>query len=392
MAYTKQNFENGQILTAEQLNHMEQGISAPDWHDMTNKPFYDIEPWIPPVTLPEPGAERMKILGHMIKENTKYVVNFNGTDYECESFTHSNFPGTVYLGNIHIVLPIAGNDLPFLLMSNSNLDYEQIEVHLLDENATSCTISIRIADEPTTKRIDPKYLPVLDWNNMTNRPFGEVVGDTLAWNINMADLDLESLPGGFFTKVSDAIVTAGDLSNGCIFSAHGIIENLPVSSADIMTITEGCVALPDLMAVFVDSSAVGVDLGGELAGVVFAESGVYTVIDVISGEITIPNYGKFVSLKRIDTSYLPKTVASVAEVYIGWVDGKGMLYKDAINETPLTVNDLFDLINTSKIVVIRYDGNEVIYPVVVHAQRVEYCRGGQFFTAYAFTETGEIPQ
>ena len=168
MAYTKQNFENGQILTAEQLNHMEQGIAAPDWDDVTNKPFYDIEPWIPPVTLPEPGEEEMIIRNHMIsasatdkvcwiKENTKYVVNFNGTDYECESFTHSNFPGTVYLGNIHIVLPIAGNDLPFLLMSNSNLDYEQIEVHV-DEGITSCTISIRLADEPTIKHLDPKYI------------------------------------------------------------------------------------------------------------------------------------------------------------------------------------------------------------------------------------------
>lgn len=163
MAYTKQNFENGQILTAEQLNHMEQGIAAPDWNDVTNKPFYDLEPWIPPVTLPEPGAERMEILGHMIKENTKYVVNFNGTDYECESFTMTNpqFAGNVYLGNQSLIVSsFENNGSPFLLVSNANWEEKRIDVlRLVDESLTSCTISIRLADEPTIKHLDPKYLP-----------------------------------------------------------------------------------------------------------------------------------------------------------------------------------------------------------------------------------------
>lgn len=300
MAYTKQNFENGQILTAEQLNHMEQGIAAPDWNDMTNKPFttvagdtltwngntegletfdgmykvadnvitmdmlsqgaivtfngqtasladylydagngaimfdvgmflsvdmddpesgttlskgvyfaqgvsgltingytgfvkeqikpdalpdgigaqpdwnqnspdapdyiknkpfYDLEPWIPPVTLPEPGAERMEILGHMIKENTKYVVNFNGTDYECESFTLSDFQGDVYLGNFHILVSgFEDNGLPFLLRSTIHVNYEMIEVRV-DDSLTSCTISIRIASEPAVVPIPVKYFP-----------------------------------------------------------------------------------------------------------------------------------------------------------------------------------------------------------------------------------------
>ena len=171
MAYTKQNFENGQILTAEQLNHMEQGIAAPDWHDVTNKPFYDLEPWIPPVTLPEPGAESMIIRNHMIsasatdkvcwiKENTKYVVNLNGTDYECESFTISNpqFKGNVCLGNQSILLPLAGNGMPFLLISNTNLSPAGTDVFLEDDSLTSCTISIRLADEPTIKHLDPKYI------------------------------------------------------------------------------------------------------------------------------------------------------------------------------------------------------------------------------------------
>lgn len=39
MAYTKQNFEDGQVLTAEHLNNMEGGIAAPDWEQMVNKPF-----------------------------------------------------------------------------------------------------------------------------------------------------------------------------------------------------------------------------------------------------------------------------------------------------------------------------------------------------------------
>ena len=141
--------------------------TAPDY--IKNKPFYDVKPWIPPVTLPEPGAERMEILSHMIsssatdkvcmiKENTKYVVNFNGTDYECESFTLSNFPGTVFLGNLHILVSgFEDNGLPFLLKSTIHASYEMIEVHV-DDSLTSCTISIRLADEPTIKHLDPKYI------------------------------------------------------------------------------------------------------------------------------------------------------------------------------------------------------------------------------------------
>ena len=39
MAYTKQNFEDGQTLKAEHLNKMEEGIAAPDWDQMVNRPF-----------------------------------------------------------------------------------------------------------------------------------------------------------------------------------------------------------------------------------------------------------------------------------------------------------------------------------------------------------------
>lgn len=46
MSYTKQNFENGQVLTAEHLNNMEDGIKAVSeeianysWNDLKDKPF-----------------------------------------------------------------------------------------------------------------------------------------------------------------------------------------------------------------------------------------------------------------------------------------------------------------------------------------------------------------
>ena len=46
MTYEKQNFEDGQVLTAEHLNHMEQGIedannkeSVTSWNDLTDRPF-----------------------------------------------------------------------------------------------------------------------------------------------------------------------------------------------------------------------------------------------------------------------------------------------------------------------------------------------------------------
>lgn len=42
MAYTKQNFEDGQVLTAEHLNKMEQGIAdAADYNKLENRPFVE---------------------------------------------------------------------------------------------------------------------------------------------------------------------------------------------------------------------------------------------------------------------------------------------------------------------------------------------------------------
>lgn len=97
MAYTKQNFENGQVLTAEQLNHMEQGIAAPDWNDVTNKPFgdefFEIVPETEVVGVEQEGVYGIELDISLFDGTEKTLVfTFDNVAYRCNVFYVETLP------------------------------------------------------------------------------------------------------------------------------------------------------------------------------------------------------------------------------------------------------------------------------------------------------------
>lgn len=86
MAYTKQNFEDGQVLNAEHLNKMEEGIAAPDWDQMVNRPFGDVLTTLYEGTNLEPelsdGAYMLsETVDFSFVEGNQYTVVIDGVEY-----------------------------------------------------------------------------------------------------------------------------------------------------------------------------------------------------------------------------------------------------------------------------------------------------------------------
>lgn len=88
MAYTKQNFEDGQILKAEHLNKMEEGIAAPDWDQMVNRPFGETLKALYEGTDLTPESLNGNYVLHlsdqsMLVAGSSYKVTFDGVEYTC---------------------------------------------------------------------------------------------------------------------------------------------------------------------------------------------------------------------------------------------------------------------------------------------------------------------
>ncbi|MBR5823738.1 MAG: hypothetical protein IKY67_06315 [Paludibacteraceae bacterium] len=121
MSYKKQNFKDGQILTAEQLNRMEQYFQfCPQCYSEMG--IGDI---LPETTLignddngdgvPETSSltQTLDLVG-----GEAYTVIWNGTEYECTCVDISEMLGAtaLVLGNVSIMDMGEGNDEPFCIM------------------------------------------------------------------------------------------------------------------------------------------------------------------------------------------------------------------------------------------------------------------------------------
>ena len=110
MAYEKLNFTAGQVLKAEHLNHMEEGIANPLDNIADGKVGKDVVAYIlEPATLT--FAETMGFyatvveLNYPIEDGKTYTVNYNGTNYECVA--NGEFIGNTLAGGG------ADNGIPF---------------------------------------------------------------------------------------------------------------------------------------------------------------------------------------------------------------------------------------------------------------------------------------
>lgn len=104
MAYTKQNFTDGQVLKAEHLNNIEDGIVNQTYDDLKDKPFGDeLVEVVSEMTFV--GEEMDGVFFVMLPpfpaENTPILVTFDGVEYDCPY--RSSIYGVGGYGNLDIM-------------------------------------------------------------------------------------------------------------------------------------------------------------------------------------------------------------------------------------------------------------------------------------------------
>lgn len=141
---------------------------------------------------------------------------------------------------------------------------------------------------------------VSSWNDLKDKPFGEVMGDTLYFDGNTDGLvDI----GGMFYKVSDVVLTMDDLANGGTYTQSNFGDEVFELDAPI-ELGEGVIGVITTDVVSVAESAIGTTL----QGLEIKESGLYFFVNnTFTSSITINGFQGFQMIKKIDPKYLPYT-------------------------------------------------------------------------------------
>ena len=225
-----------------------------------------------------------------------------------------------------------------------------------------------------------------DWNQtdetapdfIKNKPFGEFKGDTLSWEIDFDNITEDDFAIGMFVKISDDIVTMGDLVNGYTLYSVALGESMRVSAEELLPLADGIIADPNFIVIFVSENGVGVDLDGAS----FPEAGIFAVFDLPVGSLTIPGVTRFVRTEKLHSKYIPDTVTQKRELWVGVDDNNvNRIYKDAEKTEMLTRVELFRLMDNRTQVVI-FQGSQVCYATVLHDYGVGYAKVKQINLDY----------
>lgn len=320
MAYTKQNFEDGQVLTAEHLNNMEQGIAAPDWDDMTNRPFYTEEVEVLPemVVLVE-GGQGVIAAELTLEDGVSYVITFNGVKYQRTAVFIAGF-GLTSVGNLGITGLGEDTGEPFVIATTGG----QVMIGVADTAATSCTASLAVE---AVKTIPDKYLPYAM----------AAASDTLYWDGSFYGKEIRKYAeAGYLVKISDAVLTEAELANG--FSAKTsdslLGETIYTTSGPLTYDDKGVIRDGHLTAVFVKQATtyLGVNL---TPGVYFNHFGEETTVGTAHGRtlsITVPGYGKFSSYTTLPAELAPKQFDSLCVNNIVFRSPAGKLFTLSVSD------------------------------------------------------------
>jgi hypothetical protein len=136
--YNKQNFEDGQVLKAEHLNHMEDELARPkSWNELTDKPFGDELVELVPETEVIGEDDGSGVYGLMIDatafsgQEAKLFVTFDGVKYTCNDvssivgyprpmFGNSKLIGAEDTGEAFCMIVDAEQGAAILLLDDAN--------------------------------------------------------------------------------------------------------------------------------------------------------------------------------------------------------------------------------------------------------------------------------
>ena len=148
---------------------------------------------------------------------------------------------------------------------------------------------------------------VSSWNDLKDKPFGEVMGDTLYFDGNTDGLvDI----GGMFYKVSDVVLTMDDLANGGTYTQSNFGDEI-FELNEPNEISGGVISIHGSDVVSVSESAVGTTI----EGMEIKESGIYFYGgSIYVSSITINGFKGFPMVKKVDEKYLPEIPDGLPEV------------------------------------------------------------------------------
>lgn len=139
------------------------------WDDLRDKPFGEeksTKEILPETTHTDHKEVFVVYTSEPIIPGETYIFTIDGTDYTKTAVKNTNGDSTVYT--------FEGDSCPFDftvdLVSQSN----RIVITSNDASTVGHTVSIsRVV--VSVKTLDPKYLPDISWNDLTDKPFGEGV-------------------------------------------------------------------------------------------------------------------------------------------------------------------------------------------------------------------------
>lgn len=327
------------------------GVSS--WNDLTDRPFG--ETIVKGDTLTWDGDMTGKVYAEMEipvddegNTTTAYVVKVSDAIPTFEELQSGGII-TAHMGGTSNVMEWGNDkDLHYIDMGNAMLDENGLSLPVIakEDNTNvmgmftlpekgvyimsapamgvyvgSFTINNYTGFEATeVKTIDPKYLP-------ESHQFGEitVMSDTLTWDGDMIGKPVVSLDMGGdgvmnFCKVSEAVPTIEDLSDGLTMTVAGIgTESLP---ADELDTGAGYIYAQAAAIVSKPNTTV------EVVGLTFPETGTWLIqqsmegMSMYIGKITIPNYTGFetMEINPINSKYLPEPLQF----------GEGVVYRDKL--------------------------------------------------------------
>ena len=219
------------------------------------------------------------------------------------------------------------------------------------------------------------------YNDLKDKPFGEMYGDTLVFDGNT-----DGLPNLYemVFKVSDAIPTYNDIANGGYLIVNGNMT--PFSAEDFPysdVVSPDGIIMAGMFAI-VPSEMAGVE--SEYFGVAFPEAGTYFAYSADVGafvtEFQINGYTEFLGLKRLDRKYLVPTRAALL-----YSDGT-YLHKEVNTSdasTILTIYELREIVFSGCAIYVSFN-DVMLYP----ADAVRLDRDGGYIAYYDLAKSKTI--
>lgn len=183
MSYEKNTWQTGDVVTAEKLNRMEEGIDAASynpvienakstggigWTESGEQVLFDGDLLIQ--LDPDNDACVSPIDINPLEVGQTYNVKWNGVDYTCECASVSGF---IYIGNPSIAGVQIESDEPFIFVNYK----DGVAVATMDAGTYSIKV---IKNGDTIHKIDSKYLPQSGGTMMVNITFDENSNQYLA--------------------------------------------------------------------------------------------------------------------------------------------------------------------------------------------------------------------